>query len=85
MKESVPTKKVQSDRQRKTNPLSGNILLCTSICCSVMADSLDGDREEKEENHHAVFPRFPRMKENLRHIFVLLCDVFVIYLKLICK
>lgn len=39
----VHKKKVHSDRRRKRNPLSGNILLCTSICCSVRADSLDGE------------------------------------------
>lgn len=40
-------KKVQSDGQRNRNPLSGNILLCTSICCSVTAGDLDG-RERKK-------------------------------------
>lgn len=32
-------KKVQGDGQRWRNPLSGYILLCTSICCSAMAGS----------------------------------------------
>lgn len=58
MKESVLTKKKKPSREtgKDRNPLSGNILLCTSICCSVMADSQDGEREEEEEEKRSVFP-----------------------------
>lgn len=49
-----PHKNVQSDRERNRNPLRSNILSCTSICCSVMADSLDGEKREKDKTYSCL-------------------------------